>query len=251
MTDATATARPTPPIGRIDDRLRASGFTAIAGCDEAGRGALAGPLVAAAVVLDPDRVPDGLTDSKLLTAAQRERLNGEIRRTAVAVAVRRVRPERIDRIGLQRANIEALQLALRKLEVEVDYVLVDGLFRLRLHTPHLRVIKGDRTSTSIAAASIVAKVTRDRTMVRMARRYPAYGWERNKGYGAAEHRDALDAHGPTPLHRRCFAPVAQLRLDLDEPPTSALEGTEVPDDPAADHRELPVAAGTNVTTDGP
>jgi ribonuclease HII len=204
-------------LAGVDEQVRAAGFGTVAGCDEAGRGALAGPLVAAAVVLPPDWIPDGLTDSKLLSAAQRERLYREIRRHALAVGVRRVQPERIDRIGLQRANVEALQLALRKLDVAPDYVLVDGLFRLRIHTPHLRVIKGDRVSASIAAASIVAKVTRDRTMVRMARRYPAYGWDRNKGYGAAEHREALERHGPTPLHRRCFAPVAQLRLDLDGP----------------------------------
>ena len=204
-------------IGRIDDCLRAAGFTSIAGCDEAGRGALAGPLVAAAVVLPPGWVPEGLTDSKLLTARQRDRLFDEVTAHALAVGVRRVRAGRIDRIGLQRANVEALQDAVRKLEVPPDYVLVDGLFRLRLRTPHLRVVKGDRVSTAVAAASVVAKVTRDRIMQRMHRRWPVYGWSANKGYGAAEHREALDQHGPSPIHRRCFAPVAQLRLDLDDP----------------------------------
>lgn len=202
-------------LGRIDRRLRDAGFATIAGCDEAGRGALAGPLVAAAVVLPPDWVPEGLTDSKLVSATTRERLYAEIRDNALAIGVRRIKPDRIDRIGLQRANIEALQLALRKLEVDVDYVLVDGLFRLRLHTPHLRVIKGDQVSSSIAAASIIAKVTRDRAMVRLARRHPEYGWASNKGYAAPDHREALDRLGPTAQHRRCFAPVAQLRLDLD------------------------------------
>lgn len=195
--------------GELEGLLRARGFATIAGCDEAGRGALAGPLVAAAVVLDPAAVPDGLRDSKLLTPLQRERLHGEILASAVAVGVRSVSPERIDRVGLQRANIEALQLALRKLDVAVDYVLVDGLFKLRLHTPHLRVIKGDCVASCVAAASIVAKVTRDRKMVRLARRYPLYGFEKHKGYGAPEHLEALEAHGPSPVHRRCFEPVAQ------------------------------------------
>lgn len=195
--------------GELEGLLRSRGFTSIAGCDEAGRGALAGPLVAAAVVLDPRAVPDGLRDSKLLTALQRERLHAEILDAALAVGIRSVSPERVDRIGLQRANVEALQLALRKLDVEVDYVLVDGLFKLRLHTPHLRVIKGDCVAACVSAASIVAKVTRDRKMVRLARRYPVYGFETHKGYAAPGHLEALEAHGPSPIHRRCFEPVAQ------------------------------------------
>lgn len=195
--------------GELEGLLRARGFTTIAGCDEAGRGALAGPLVAAAVVLDPLAVPEGLRDSKLLTPLQRDRLYREIHEAAVVVGVRSVSPERIDRVGLQRANIEALQLALRKLDVPVDYVLVDGLFKLRLHTPHLRIIKGDCVAACVAAASIVAKVTRDRKMVRYARRYPVYGFEKHKGYGAPEHLEALETHGLSPIHRRCFEPVAQ------------------------------------------
>lgn len=196
-------------IGEIEGLLRARGFATIAGCDEAGRGALAGPLVAAAVVLDPLATPDGLRDSKLLTPMQRDRLYADILGSAVAVGVRSVSPQRIDRIGLQRANVVALQLALRKLDVPVDYVLVDGLFKLRIHTPYLRVIKGDCVASCVAAASIVAKVTRDRKMVRYARRHPLYGFEKHKGYGAPEHLEALEVHGPSPIHRRCFEPVAR------------------------------------------
>lgn len=202
-------------VGCVEAVLRRQGFELIAGVDEAGRGALAGPLVAAAVVLPPGFVPDGLRDSKLLTPLQRERLYAEITSRALAVGVRRVRPKKIDEHGLQRANVKALQRALAKLHVDPDYVLVDGLFKLRLRCPSLRVIKGDRVSANVAAASVVAKVTRDRAMVRLARRFPAYAFERNKGYGAPEHLRALDREGPSEVHRRCFAPVAQLRLDLD------------------------------------
>lgn len=203
-------------LGQLERSLAANGFTTVAGVDEAGRGALAGPLVAAAVVLPVGWVPEGLRDSKLLTPAQRDRLHDEIRDGALAVGVQRITSERLDRIGLQAANVRALQLALRKLEQPPEYVLVDGLFKLRLRVPSLRVIKGDRVSANVAAASVIAKVTRDRMMQRLARRHQGYGWERNKGYGSPEHRRALDRLGPTPAHRRCFATVAQLRMTLDE-----------------------------------
>ncbi|MDX1660043.1 MAG: ribonuclease HII [Nitriliruptorales bacterium] len=214
MTEGDRSATDEVRVGAIEEVLRPSGFRLIAGVDEAGRGALAGPLVAAAVVLPPDWIPDGLRDSKLLTPLQRDRLYDEITAKALGWATRRVRPATIDEHGLQRANITALQRALAKLEVDPDYVLVDGLFTLRLRTPSLRVIKGDRVSANVAAASVVAKVTRDRMMVRLARRFPAYAFESNKGYGAPEHLRALDRVGPSRVHRRCFAPVAQLRLDL-------------------------------------
>lgn len=204
-------------VGHLERVLGERGFDVVAGVDEAGRGALAGPLVAAAVILPAGWVPEGLRDSKLLSAAQRDRLYDHIRAGALAVGVKRITSDRIDRIGLQAANIRALQVALRKLDIDPDYVLVDGLFKLRLRTPSLRVIKGDRVSASVAAASIVAKVTRDRMMLRLAQRHRGYGWEQNKGYGAPEHLAALDRLGPTPAHRLCFAPVAQTRLVFDEP----------------------------------
>jgi ribonuclease HII len=213
--------------GHIERALARRGFLRVAGVDEAGRGALAGPLVAAAVILPTGWAPDGLRDSKLLTPAQRDRLYAEIRAGAVAIGVKRITNERLDRIGLQTANIRALQVALRRLDARPDYVLVDGLFRLRLRVPSLRVIKGDRVSTNVAAASIVAKVTRDRMMLRLAERHRGYGWERNKGYGAPEHLDALDRLGPTPAHRRCFATVAQLRMTFDEPTPTADHAEEM------------------------
>lgn len=216
-------------IGHLEEVLRDRGFRTIAGVDEAGRGALAGPLVAAAVVLPEGWVPEGLRDSKLLSAKQRDRLFDEIHEGALAVGVKRIRPERIDRIGLQTANIRALQVALRKLDANPDYVLVDGLFKLRLRTPSLRVIKGDCVSTSVAAASIVAKVTRDRMMKRLARKHRGYGFEQNKGYGAPEHMAALDQLGPSPVHRRCFAPVAQTRLVFDEEPVAVRDPQEETD----------------------
>lgn len=201
----------TAPLGGLEAALASQGFRYVAGTDEAGRGALAGPLVAAAVVLPHGWVPEGLRDSKLLTARQRSRLYDEIRANAVAVAVKRVTPERLDVVGLQRANLSALRESVAKLDVTPDYVLVDG-FSLRLDTPSLRVVKGDMVCASVAAASVIAKVTRDRHMIRMAKRYPGYGFERHKGYAAAEHVDSLERLGPTPIHRHCFVRVAQLRL---------------------------------------
>lgn len=204
----------------LDAELRARGFDRVAGIDEAGRGALAGPLVAAAVVLPSRWVPEGLADSKQLTPERREALFEQIRRRAVAVAVRRVRPATVDRIGLQAANLRALRRALGKLEPPPDFALIDGRFGLRPRVACLNVVKGDCVSSAVAAASIIAKVTRDRTMVRMAERHPGYGFARNKGYGAPEHRRALSELGPCPVHRRCFAPVAQLSLGGadDQPP---------------------------------
>ncbi len=196
--------------GALDDELHAAGFTRVAGCDEAGRGALAGPLVAAAVVLPPGWMPDGLTDSKLLTRLQRERMYGEIVERAVSWSVRRISNTRLDRIGLQPTNISALREALSGLDVAPDYVLVDGFRLPRLSAPTLRVYKGDMVSAAVAAASVIAKVTRDRMMVRYARRHPGYGFERNKGYGAQEHRDGLAELGPCAIHRRCFAGVAAM-----------------------------------------
>lgn len=202
-------------LGVPDRRLVAEGFHRVAGVDEAGRGALAGPLVAAAVILPPDWMPAGLKDSKLLTPRQRDRLFAEITEHAVAVAVRRITPARLDRVGLQRANIIALTRAVAKLEVRPDYVLADGRFPLRLPVPSCNLIKGDMISAAVAAASIVAKVSRDRKMVRMARRYPGYGFAGHKGYSCPVHRAALSELGPSDIHRRCFSTVSQLTLELD------------------------------------
>lgn len=208
----------TPPNGDLETALRSQGFGAVAGVDEAGRGALAGPLVAAAVILPGDWTPEGLDDSKLVSPPERERLYAEISLRAVAVGVHRITHRRLDRVGLQRANLLALRSAIRKLDPQPTYTLVDGFALPRTAMPCLRIVKGDEFCASVAAASIIAKVTRDRMMVRADRRYPGYGFASNKGYRAPEHLAALGRLGPCELHRRCFAPVAAAAR-CDEPAT--------------------------------
>ena len=192
------------PDGAMEARLREAGFRLVAGTDEVGRGALAGPLVAGAVILPDSYDLPGLRDSKLCTRAQRERLAVQIRRQAVAWSLVRVTPAIIDRRGLHVMNMWALRRAVAKLDPCPDYVLSDGFRIKRLRVPSLSVKKGDRVSASVAAASIVAKVARDRAMRRLARRYPGYGFETNVGYGTGAHRNAIRALGPTPIHRRSF-----------------------------------------------
>ena len=192
----------------FENRLRAAGFARVAGCDEAGRGALAGPLVAAAVVL-PENCPiEGLADSKLLTPARRRELAEQIRQEATALSVVWVGPERIDRVGLQRSNLELLARALRGLPGGFDYGLADGFGLTEVPAPVLGVKKGDQVAACVAAASILAKVTRDAMLVRAARRYPVYGFDRHKGYGTDEHWAALRALGPSSYHRHSFTGVA-------------------------------------------
>ncbi len=190
--------------GLLEQRLVSHGFELVAGADEVGRGALAGPLVAAAVVLPPGVRIDGLRDSKACTRLQRERLAERIREVALACAVVRVRPASIDAKGLNPANVAALRRALRALEVVPDYALVDGFKLSHLPFPALRVVKGDAVSLNVAAASIVAKVHRDALMRRYARRYRGYGFERNVGYGTSGHWAALRRLGPCAIHRRSF-----------------------------------------------
>lgn len=192
----------------FEDRLRAVGFVRVAGCDEAGRGALAGPLVAAAVILPQGCPIQGLADSKQLTPARREALATEILACAVAHSVVWVSPERIDRDGIHRCNLALLTRALRSLPGGYDYALADGFQLNDADRPVLGVRKGDQVATCVAAASILAKVSRDRMMVRAARRHPGYGFERHKGYGTAEHWAALRRLGPSPYHRRSFAGVS-------------------------------------------
>lgn len=193
--------------GSLEEILRRRGFARVAGVDEAGRGALAGPLVAAAVVLPPGWVPDGLDDSKRLGPEQREHLHDLILARAPAVAVARVLTGRLDHVGLQEANLAALRAAAAGLAPPPDYLLADGYSVTLAGCPSLRVVKGDLVSPSVAAASVIAKVARDRAMVHLAGRHPGYGWESNKGYASPAHLEALDRLGPSPLHRRCFAPV--------------------------------------------
>lgn len=190
--------------GVMEARLSEAGFRLVAGVDEVGRGALAGPLVAAAVILPQDAHIEGLRDSKLCTRLQRERLAAEIRGMAVAVSVVRVQHDRIDRIGLQRCNLDALRRALRGLNVAPEYVLLDCFKLRRLSVSALAVKKADAVSKNVAAASIVAKVHRDAAMRRYHRRWPMYNFRENVGYGTREHWSALNQFGPCPIHRRSF-----------------------------------------------
>ncbi|HZD17108.1 MAG TPA: ribonuclease HII [Actinomycetota bacterium] len=194
----------TADLGRYERELRAQGFRLIAGVDEAGRGALAGPLVAAAVILPPEFDLDGVDDSKVLTPIRRAETFERIVRDAVAVAVCRCMPSRIDHRGLHRTNVWLLRRCVTRLGVEPDYVLTDGFPVRPLPVPCLSIKKGDAVTASVAAASIVAKVTRDRMMDRYHRRFPAYGFDRNRGYGTPAHREVLGRVGPSPIHRYSF-----------------------------------------------
>lgn len=200
------------PDGRIERRLWDAGFTRVAGVDETGRGALAGPLFTCAVALPPGFSLDGLTDSKLLTRTEREDLAAQVRERALAVAVVRVTPGSIDRRGLHRSNLKALRGAAMRLDPLPDYLIVDGYPVARAPFPSLAMRKGDRVSVAVAAASVIAKVERDRAMAALDARYPGYGFAENKGYGTPEHWRALRTLGPCPEHRLSFAGVGQMSL---------------------------------------
>lgn len=183
----------------------------IAGVDEAGRGPLAGPVFAAAVILSPDHPIAGLRDSKKLTARQRERLAAEIREKALCYAITTASVEDIDRLNILRATLDAMRRAVAELKIQPSRVLVDGNQRPPItHVPVETLIGGDDGEPAISAASILAKTARDALMIEYAERYPGYGFEKHKGYGTKLHLDALREHGPTEVHRRSFAPVARL-----------------------------------------
>ena len=216
-TDSRSAAAKTPRLELNDADVRPTfrreraalkrGVWPVAGCDEAGRGPLAGPVVAAAVVLDPGRIPRGLNDSKKLDRAEREALYHKICATA-EVAVAFGSTARIDRDNILRASLWALARAVRALPVRPQLVFVDGRDKIDAGCDCQAVISGDALVLSIAAASIVAKVTRDRLMARLGAAHPGYGFERHMGYSVPEHCNALDRLGPTIHHRRSFAPVA-------------------------------------------
>ncbi len=203
-----------PPTDRYEKRAKRRGARIVAGVDEAGRGPLAGPVVTAAVVFQRG-FPDGLNDSKRLTALQREALFDQIMAkgiVSIAVASR----ARIDRMNILRASLWAMSRAIAGLSCRPDYVLIDGnMLPPDLACTGETVIGGDGLSVSIAAASIIAKVTRDRLMANVGRAFPGYGFERHMGYSTPEHFDALREHGPCPHHRQSFAPVREQQLALE------------------------------------
>lgn len=198
-----------------ENTLRAAGFRTVAGIDEAGRGPLAGPVCVAAVVLPEDFSHAVLNDSKQLSEVKRERLYEEITSDArIRWHCVCIEPEEIDRINILQATWEGMRRAALGLQPVPDAALIDGKPVKRFPMHHVALVKGDSLSYSIAAASIIAKVTRDRLMVAMSRQHPEYGFEIHKGYPTPAHLAALKQHGPCPHHRRSFRPVAQLELDL-------------------------------------
>ena len=196
--------------------------TPLAGVDEAGCAPLAGPVVAAAVILDRERFPRGIDDSKALPAPMREAIYGRLKKVA-AIGVGVATVEEIDRLNIFWARMLAMARAVDALGIEPAMVLVDGNRCPKWERPSVAIVAGDAKCRSIAAASIVAKVTRDRMMAEFARDFPGYGWDTNKGYGTPEHQRALAELGPTPLHRRSFAPVRQLSMELAEASVIASE----------------------------
>ena len=191
----------------LENTLRRVGFVHVAGVDEVGRGCLAGPVVAAAVVLHPDKHIPGVSDSKLVPAAERERLFDYIMRHAVAWSVASADPTEIDRINIHQASLRAMQRAVLALAPLPDIVLVDAFCIPELPMAQRGVLHGDRRCSAIAAASIVAKVTRDRQMLDLHRRDPRYGFDRHKGYATADHLDAVARFGYSEAHRRSFRPA--------------------------------------------
>ncbi len=191
----------------VERELAREGASPVAGVDEAGRGPLAGPVVAAAVVLDPENPIQGLADSKKLSARQREALLSEILEKARAVALAAAGPREIERINILQASLRAMAIAAEGLGLAPAHVLVDGNRKIPTALPQTPLVKGDSRCACIAAASVVAKVYRDRVMARMDGRFPGYGFGRHKGYPTRDHLAALARHGPCRIHRRTFRGV--------------------------------------------
>jgi len=201
----------------IERELRKIAGPLIAGVDEVGRGPLAGPVVACAVVMPPDmRAIAGVDDSKRLPARERDRLAVKIRERAVSIGVGAASVREIDRVNIYQATVVAMRRALRRLTVAPHHVVVDGKPFRTLEIPHTAIVGGDDACYSIACASIIAKVTRDRIMRALASRHPNYRWEHNVGYATLAHLEGLAAHGVTAHHRRSFIPVRQLSLDFTQ-----------------------------------
>ncbi len=198
-----------PGMCIFENEIKTGGYRRIAGIDEAGRGALAGPVVAACVILDPDNIPPGVDDSKRLTERQRNELNRLIAQSAVCIGVGRADPQVIDRINVYQATVHAMKQALGQMSIAPDFLLIDAVKLYDISISSLSIVRGDQKSVSIAAASIVAKVYRDSIMLEYGSQYPEYGFGRHKGYPTALHRDALRVYGPTNLHRFSFKPVRE------------------------------------------
>lgn len=196
-------------LQQIESELHEQGFQMIAGIDEVGRGPLAGPVVAAAIIMKKDSVIIGVNDSKQLSIAKRDELFEQICEDAIAVGIGIVDSETIDEINIYQATKVAMQQAIDQLSIQPDYLLIDAM-TLNNGLPQEGLIKGDARSYSIACASIIAKVTRDRMMTEFAKTFPEYGFEKNAGYGTAEHLDGLKQYGVTPIHRRSFEPVKSM-----------------------------------------
>ncbi len=227
VTSVAAATRRTPlparPSSRFEQNLRAQGLLRIAGVDEVGRGSLFGPVVAAAVILDPERPIRGLNDSKQLDPERRETLSRRIHERALAVSIAGVDSGHIDRWNIYQATRRAMLQAVLALDPRPDCLLVDAM-KIELEIPQKPVIHGDARSFSIAAASIVAKVARDRWIAYWHEIYPRYGLASNKGYATPDHLRALEQFGPTPLHRHSFRPVACCaKFSAELPAESALE----------------------------
>lgn len=192
----------------FEDQARSEGYLFIAGVDEVGRGCIAGPVIAAACILDPSKpIPEGLNDSKKLSAEQRERIDAELRETALAFAVGSVEAVEIDKINILEATKKAMASAIGSLRPEADFLLIDALQLKHVRVPQKAIIKGDATSLSIAAASVIAKVYRDRLMTDYDIEFPGYGFAGHKGYGSASHFTAIREKGTCILHRKSFRGV--------------------------------------------
>lgn len=192
------------PSFEYEDKKRAEGYAFICGCDEAGRGPLCGPVVAAAVILPEGEIIDGLNDSKKLSEKKREALFDIIKEKAVAYAIAEASPAEIDEINILNASMLAMRRAVAALPVKADFALIDGNCSRGFEIPTETVVKGDSKSYSIAAASILAKVTRDRLCIEQDALYPEYGIAKHKGYPTKDHMDAVREHGPSPIHRKSF-----------------------------------------------
>ncbi len=202
-----------------ENDLLKRGHLYIAGCDEVGRGPLAGPVVAAAVILNPDVLIEGLNDSKKLSMKKRVALDIEIREKALAFKIVYIYPDEIDKINIYQASKKAMIEAIKELDIVPSYVLSDAMPLNDLGIPYLSIIKGDTKSATIAAASIIAKVERDNYMVQMSELYPEYGFEKHKGYPTKQHVEALNKFGVLDIHRKTYKPVSdvinkQIKLDI-------------------------------------